>query len=179
MNITYQNQNYKHIKKNKTITKKKKKSKLKSICLVLFTIVILSGLFISSYYCTTGALIVNNTPRDAINSFCTSLNQMEAAESIKYTNANTNSETSRGLSTTFTHEINEKLLSNCSSIEITPSNICEILKGDNNSSYTVTFTINKTLRSGEKVSNVKTIPVRLLKENTTWVIDYSSIEYLL
>lgn len=129
-----------------------KKVTYKNLFAVLLIILLLPCVFFISYSYTDANIKVNNTPRDAITSYCDSINLKE-------------------------HD--KGMLSEYSGLEVSPSDIYPIVKGENSSSYSVTFSVKKTLHSGELVSYNKTIPIRLHKDGTMWIIENTSINNFL
>lgn len=129
-----------------------KKVTYKNLIVILLIILLLPCLFFISYSYTEANIKVNNTPRDAITSYCDSINSKE-------------------------HD--KGMLSEYSGLEVSPSNIYPIVKGEDSSSYSVTFSVKKTLHSGELVSYNKTIPIRLHKDGTMWIIENTSINNFL
>lgn len=115
-------------------------------------LLLLPCIFFISYSYTEANIKVNNTPRDAIASYCDSINSKE-------------------------HD--KDMSSEYSELEVSPSDIYPIVKGEDTSSYSVTFSVKKTLHSGELVSYNKTLPIRLHKDGTMWIIEDTSINNFL
>ena len=144
--------------------------RIRKITLFILLIMMLTLLFLISYFVTCNSSSVSCNPSELLNDFVESVNNNNTKKVINLTNINCdNVKNSKCISINNESLTNKINTSNLSKINTSGSHI--VVQTSDYVIYNITFdTINKTGEQGKK-----TVPVMFVKNNEKWFIDYSSV----